>query len=93
MINKAMFVDQNELNDFTKLLKARCELFGGDDVLMGKEEVQLRNGSTVEVTYALGDEEDPESGMFKSEGCLVQWGVWNLDGSSLTNADYDIIGM
>jgi hypothetical protein len=78
MRNDAMFVRQDEMNEFTKQLAAAAK----DNPV----KVKLRNDTWVEVVY--GEEEG--DGSFHSP----DWSrCWNLDGSSFTSTDFDIVEM
>ena len=79
MRNEAMFVRQDELNEFTKKLAEKAK----DKPVR----VKLRNGAWDEVLYRA--EEDSSGGFHAPD-----WSrCWNPDGSSFTSTDYDIVEM
>jgi len=85
IMNDAMFVDREELNEFTSELKDRCRKAENGTIL-----VKLRNGNWREVKYLAEDKEDDRDPMFMSG----DWDfLWRLDGSSVTNDDLDLVEM
>ena len=81
MINAAMFASRNDLNEFTAHLKSECEIVGS--IL-----VRLRNDTMVMVQFTPENEEDCVSAGFHT----ANWSMcWNLDGSSVTSRDFDIV--
>lgn len=84
MINEAMFVKRDDLNPFTRTLKALCER-NPAGVL-----VQLRNGMLADVAYRPGSDDMPECATFHTPS----WSLcWFMDGSSCTSEDFDIVRM
>lgn len=79
MINQAMFQPRNQFNEFTVSLRTLCQQ--GDGC-----RVQLRNQSIFKVHFE--PETDRHEAMFRSEFWDL---VWNLDGSSCTSRDLDIV--
>lgn len=77
MRNDAMFHDRNAFNTFTDALAILC-------TAAGSAFVQTREGSTLEVKYAI------ESESFHTP-CWTY--CWYKDGSSCKNKDLDIVGM
>lgn len=82
MINKAMFVSRNDLNKFTTALRDRISK-KGKPVLC-----KMRNGDHHEVTYK---EANPDEYTDASFHCPNWNYVWNLDGSSITRSDFDLV--
>lgn len=81
MINTAMLASRDGLNEFTQYLKEQCET---TDMVI----VRLRDGSTVGVMFVPEDEEQFVRAGFVSNNWTM---CWNLDGSSVTSREYDII--
>lgn len=80
MLNHALLTSQDELNAFTTKLKDRIER--QSPVLC-----ELRSGIYIKITLSRDDEGNIVS--FHSE----DWAYcWNLDGSSYTSSQLDIIG-
>lgn len=82
MINKAMVAKQNELNEFTTALAAQC-------IKHGSALVKLRNNEITFVKYHPQEELDETEEPHFATPAYVK--VWNLDGSSVTSYEYDII--
>ncbi len=80
MINKAMFYDRNQLNEFTSYLKNKYE------TTQLSINVQLRNQMYCDVIYQekLNDGTDE---CFRTEDWSL---VWHLDGSSCKSSDLDL---
>ena len=79
MINQAMIIDRNMLNDFTYQLKVLSETGDGSGVA-----VQLRNGTITKVFFF----QDGGEMIFRDAG----WqNVWHADGSSCSSSDLDIL--
>ena len=79
MINQAMIIDRNMLNDFTYQLKVLSETGDGSGVT-----VQLRNGTITKVIFFQDDGEM----IFRDAG---RQNVWHADGSSCNSSDLDIL--
>lgn len=84
MINKAMFPPpQDELNDFTTLVKERC-------LKDGKCLVKLRDFQWREIEYVPADEAKGQPESFMSG----DWSfAWYLNGRSLTRDGFDMVFM
>jgi hypothetical protein len=83
--NKALLTSKNDLNTFTTYLKIRCKIYG-------KQLVQLRDKTFIEIEYRPENkEDDTDAGFFTEthDNCRM----WRLDGSSVTSDDYDIISI
>lgn len=78
MINTAMFARKNELNDFTAQLAVRCA--------HRTTPVKLRNGKIIEIVYQEAKQGDQS--VFHTESWTY---IWNLDGSSVTTSEFDIV--
>ena len=82
MINQAMVAKQNELNEFTKTLAEQC--LKNDNAL-----VKLRNNEIAIVEYHPQETlDETETAHFATPEYSR---VWNLDGSSNTSYEFDII--
>ena len=81
---------QNELNEFTENVK---RLFSASNEYgrYGRQYlvVRLRNGSLVQPEYRAAEHETEEDA-FYAEGYRY---CWNLDGSSVTSSNYDMMGI
>lgn len=81
MINKAMFYDKNQLNEFTLLIKVINE------ETKTSAFVKARNGMIFEVFFRPANKSKDEEAIFYTS----DWGyVWWLDGSSVKNSDFDL---
>lgn len=83
MINKSILnPNAHNLNSFTKALKFKCEV-------EGSSLVKMRNGTYIFVSYnpALKDDHDPRFECFDGNACFI----WELDGTSITSHDFDLI--
>lgn len=83
MINPATR-PSNELNDFTTLVRNMLT-----DNFYGQEtySVRLRNGTLVRPEYTPAEDETCEDAFFAENYRYC----WNLDGSSVTRSDYDMM--
>jgi hypothetical protein len=89
MINTAMAAKQDEFNEFTSKLAARCRTDGS--VL-----VQLRNNTIVSVELYEDLEYDDEVGDYVESVHFTSGDhdyAWHLDGSSFKSFNYDIMMM
>ena len=81
MINEAMFYDNEKLNPFTEEVKRLC-------IDNGKCLVRLRDETIKEIKFLPACNESDSTESFITDG----WDyVWNLDGSSITSEDFDMI--
>lgn len=76
----------NELNDFTRLVRSLGHpRFGGWE--KSGYWVKLRNGTLVRPEYKLAEDETCEDAFFAENYKYC----WNLDGTSVTRPDYDMM--
>jgi hypothetical protein len=82
--NRDMFLSKDKKNACTKRLARLCRE-------NGSQLVQLRNLELVRVTFKEIDLSPAENPHFKAVTGMPH--CWNLDGSSYSNPDYDIIAI
>lgn len=80
MKNPATHTYRDQLNSFTNVIAAN-QRFGG------KTSVRLRNGTIVEPIYKPAEDETCEDAFFTEDYKYC----WNLDGTSATRPDYDMM--
>lgn len=83
MINKALLINRNELNTFTKSLRNRCSKSGDALVL-------LRNGTMIVVEYHDNPNDPDEQAYFGTVNCSH---CWYLNGESADNRTLDIVAV
>lgn len=84
MRNDAMFDDRNSFNTFTLALKEAIRVQGEK----GKIDCTLRNGTKFYVTFKTADHPTCSDSFHTPDWAFC----WNLDGSSLTARQFDIVG-
>lgn len=80
MKNPATHIYRDRLNEFTNVIAA-SQRFGA------KTLVRLRNGTIVEPIYKPAEDETCEDAFFTEDYNYC----WNLDGTSVTRRDYDMM--
>ena len=80
MKNPATHIYRDQLNEFTNVIAAN-QRFGA------KTKVRLRNETIVEPIYKPAEDETCEDTFFTEDYKYC----WNLDGTSVTRRDYDMM--
>jgi len=86
MKNPATHTYCDQLNEFTNVIVTNQRIGA-------KTKVRLRNGSIVEPIYIPAEDETCEDAFFV-EDYNYRWNfddAWNLDGTSVTRRDYDMM--
>lgn len=81
MKNPATHTSRDELNTFTQIIHDKW-INSSDKTL-----VRLRNGNIVEPIFKAAEDETCEDAFFTEDYSYC----WNLDGTSVTRRDYDMM--